>query len=78
MTKEKLMSVRVDDPLSSTAGVATKFSFSRDNWNAATETKTDLSCDAENFYLVATVRATEGETVFFEREFNYTIKRDHI
>ena len=78
VTKEKLMSVKFDDPLSATAGIHTRFSFSRDKWNGATETKTRLTCDSENFYLTGWIQATEHDQVFFEREFTYTIKRDLV
>jgi len=78
LSKEKVMSIQIDDPLSNTAGINTRLSYSRGPWQVSTESATRMTCDADNFYLEANIRAMDQDEVFFEREYSYIIKRDGI
>ncbi|WP_440995175.1 CocE/NonD family hydrolase [Arhodomonas sp. SL1] len=55
--------------------VVTVRSLARGDWQVRTETRTLLSCDAENFYVHATLDAWEGRRRVFNRIWNETIPR---
>ena len=51
----------------------------RGDWSIRTESESEMRCDAENFYIKATVRAYEGEEMINERNWEeIAIPRDHI
>ncbi|MGR3493766.1 CocE/NonD family hydrolase [Citreimonas sp.] len=56
----------------------TERGFSRGDWSAHATTHTVLTCDAENFYVHATLDAYEGARRIFSRNWDETIPRDML
>jgi len=53
--------------------------MSRGDWSIRTEAESEMRCDADNFYIKATVRAYEGEELVNERNWDeIAIPRDNI
>jgi putative CocE/NonD family hydrolase len=51
----------------------------RGDWSIRTESESEFRCDAENFYIKATIRAYEGEELIHQRDWDeVSIPRDHI
>ena len=51
----------------------------RGDWSVRTESESEMRCDADNFYIKATVRAYEGEELINQRDWDeIVIPRDHI
>ncbi len=51
----------------------------RGDWSIRTEAESEFRCDAENFYIKASVRAYEGDELVHQRDWDETaIPRDHI
>ena len=51
----------------------------RGEWSIRTDTDSALRCDADYFYIGASVRAFEGEELVFERSWDeMAIPRDHL
>ena len=69
-------SIQMDDPLSCRASSRYISWMRRADWSVRTESESSLSCDAENFYLEATVTAYESDTQINRRYWKKTIKRD--
>jgi len=71
--------IAADDPLSYRALSRYICWMSRANWSIRTEAESEMRCDADNFYIKATVRAYEGEELVNERVWDeMTIPRDNI
>ncbi|NNE63077.1 MAG: CocE/NonD family hydrolase, partial [Gammaproteobacteria bacterium] len=69
-------SIKSNDPLSCRATSRYNSWMRRNNWSIRTESKSSLSCDAENFYIEATVTAYEADLQVNQRHWKKTIKRD--
>lgn len=54
----------------------TERGFARGDWSARATTRTVLTCDAENFYVHASLDAFEGSKRIFSRNWDETIPRD--
>lgn len=52
--------------------------FRRGDWEVMTETHAELQCDADWFYLEATLKAYEGADCLVERHWKKRISRDHV
>lgn len=51
----------------------------RGDWSVRTESESEMRCDADHFYIKATVRAYEGEELINQRDWDeIAIPRDHI
>ena len=51
----------------------------RGEWSIRTESESEMRCDADNFYVKATVRAYQDEELINEREWDeIAIPRDHM
>jgi hypothetical protein len=48
----------------------------RGDWSIRTESDSSIHCDAENFYIKATITAFESEQQVNQRSWGKTIKRD--
>ena len=71
--------IAADDPLSHRSLSRYICWMSRGDWSVRTECESEMRCDAENFYIKATVRAYEGDELINERDWEETsIPRDHI
>ena len=71
--------IAADDPLSHRSLSRYICWMSRGDWSVRTECESEMRCDAENFYIKATVRAYEGDELINERDGEETSSpRDHI
>jgi hypothetical protein len=77
-SKVEEQSISRDDLDSVTTTVAWHFHYRRGTWDARTETVTTMTSDRTHFHLSATVKAFDRGKLFAEREFNESIKRDHM
>ncbi len=69
-------SIKTDNPLSCQASSQYVSWMRRGDWSIKTESKSSLSCDAENYYIEATVTAYESDAQVNQRHWNKTIMRD--
>ena len=71
--------IAADDPLSYIAQSRYISRMSRGDWAIRTEAESEMRCDAENFYIKATLRAYEGDELLHERHWDeIAIPRDHM
>ena len=73
---QECWSITADDPLSYRASSEYTSWMRRDDWSIRTESRSSIRCDAENFYISATVIAFEADRQVNERSWEKTIKRD--
>lgn len=66
------------DPSSARGETHWTQTLSRSDWSVRTETFSEMTCDAQNFYLKAKIQAFESDELAFERAFEEKIRRDHI
>jgi putative CocE/NonD family hydrolase len=70
--------IGADDPLSCRALSRYICWMHRGDWSIRTEAESEFRCDAENYYIKATVRAYEGEELINQRDWDeIPIPRDH-
>jgi putative CocE/NonD family hydrolase len=77
-THEDCWSIAPDDPVTSSADSIYTCYMSRGEWNIRIVAESSLNCDAENFYLKASVTAWEGDQVFNRRHWEKVIERDFM
>ena len=77
-THQECWSISTDDPLSYRATSLYICWMRRGDWSIRTESESSFSCDAENFYIKASVTAYESEQQINQRMWEKTIKRDFI
>ncbi len=77
-TMERRFSIGESDPLSARAEVRQRMSLRRGEWQVRIAVRTELSADAEAFTLRAELRAHEGETEIFARDWDERIPRDGL
>jgi hypothetical protein len=71
--------IAADDPLSHRSLSRYICWMHRGDWSIRTESESEMRCDAENFYIKATVRAYEGDELINERNWDeIAIPRDHM
>ena len=71
--------IAADDPLSHRSSSQYICWMHRGDWSIRTEAESELRCDADNFYIKATVRAYEGDELVNQRDWDeIAIPRDHI
>ena len=71
--------IAADDPLSYIAQSRYTCQMSRGDWSVRTVAESEFRCDAENFYIKATVKAYEGEELVHQRDWDeIAVPRDHI
>jgi hypothetical protein len=68
--------IHPNDPLSAEGRTHWTEERNRGNWRTRTETFATMHSDADNFYILAKLKAYANETLFFEKEFSETISRD--
>ncbi len=69
-------SIETDNPLSCRASSQYISWMRRGDWSIRTESESSFNCDAENFYIEATVTAYESDMQVNQRQWKKTIKRD--
>jgi uncharacterized protein len=65
-----------DDPTSASGEVETVRRFGRGDWQVRTETKTVLTCTADEFVIRADLDAYEGDTRVYSETWDRTVARD--
>ena len=72
-------SIAADDPLSYIAQSRYTCRMRRGDWSVRTVSESEFRCDAENFYIKATVKAYEGDELLHQRDWDeIAVPRDHI
>ena len=71
-------SIDPDDPTSACFESTWHFTFERDDWQVAIETKCSMSCDEDSFYFWRQLTATEGadEAVVLTKTWEETVPRN--
>ena len=75
-TKEKILSIKRDDPLSAAMEFNCTAHYRRDDWDARVETTTHMTCDKTHFYFSGSMKAFSKGELFASRKFNQEIERD--
>ena len=75
---QECWSINIDDPLSYRANSRYICWMRRGDWSIRTECDSSFRCDAENFYINATVTAFESDQQVNQRSWEKTIKRDFM
>ena len=70
--------IKSDDPTSYCSTSVYTCWMNRADWSIKTVSESELRCDAENFYISASVTAYQAEEEVNRREWNKTIKRNFI
>ena len=73
----ELWTIHPDDPLSARGQTHWTEMMERDGIVLRTETFTEMSSDANNFYLAGRIEAYEGEELFYSKDVSETVPRDH-
>jgi putative CocE/NonD family hydrolase len=73
----ELWTIHPDDPLSARGQTHWTEMMERDGIVLRTETFTEMSSDADNFYLAGRIEAYEGEELFYSKDVSETVPRDH-
>jgi len=76
--RDETWKIQTDDPLSATAQGKHTWISRRDNWNIKIECDSAMHCDAEYFYIKASVTTWLNNEHFHKKTWNETIKRDFI
>ena len=70
------LTIKDDDPLSARARFIQTYDMGRDGWRTRSETVTEMTCDAEHFFLTGELRVFENGTEVTARHWRETIPRD--
>jgi len=76
-THDECWTISPSDPLTSSAKSTYICYMSRGEWSIKTVSQSSFHCDPVNYYIKASVRAYDGETLLNERHWKKTIARDH-
>lgn len=77
-TIREVWSLNPDDPLSARMEAGWSYEVGRGDWHTRTETSTVMTCDADNFYIRASLEAFEGGKRVFDKNWDITIPRDGV
>ncbi len=75
---ELRFAIQAHDPLSASQTIDLTCELGRANWQIRTEVTTRLTADADQFRIVARLRAWEGDKAVFERDWDLQLPRDHL
>lgn len=77
--RDERWTIAADNPLSYRALSRHIFWMHRGDWSIRTESESEFRCDADNFYIKATVRAYEGDELVHQRDWEEeAIPRDFM
>lgn len=72
-------SIKTDDPLSAKAEYEWEWEYSRGGaWRVRTLTRTTMTCDEDDFFVVAESVAWESDAEVFRKSWNKSYPRDHF
>lgn len=66
------------DPCSARIKTHWTQTLERGDWRVRTETFSEMTCDKKNFHLSARLEAYEGDSVFFEKSWQHTVRRKFV
>jgi uncharacterized protein len=72
----RALTIKDDDPLSARYLLTQSFELGREGWRSRIETRAEMSCDRENFFLKGDLSAYLNGELVAERHWNETFKRD--
>jgi hypothetical protein len=75
---EETFSIREGDPASARTDMVRIVRAEREGWKIRTETRLTFSCDADNFFIKASLDAFENDAPVANRRWDKTIPRDHL
>jgi uncharacterized protein len=75
---EETFTIREGDPASARTDMLRVVRAERDDWKIRTETRLTFSCDAESFFIKASLDAFENDEPVANRRWNEIIPRDHL
>ena len=75
-TVEQVFTIHPDDPLSARAEARWCFTIARGPWRTRIESENAMTADRETFHLTRNVKAYEGETLVFDRDWRESVPRD--
>lgn len=76
--RDECWSIDDENPLSMKATGTHTWTSERDGWHTKIECKTDMTCDAEKFYLTARVTAWLDGQAFHEKVWERSVRRDFM
>ena len=76
--RDECWTIDADDPLSMKATGIHTWTSEREGWHTRVECKTDMTCDADNFYLTACVTAWLDGQEFHEKVWKRRVGRDFM
>ena len=74
---QETFTIREGDPASARTDTVRIATAERGDWKVRTETRITFSCDAENFFIKASLDAFENDEPVVNRRWDETIPRDH-
>lgn len=74
---EEVFTIREGDPTSARTDMLRVVTAERGDWKVTTETRIAFTCDAENFFIQASLDAFENDEPVANRRWDETIPRDH-
>lgn len=75
---DRRFSIGESDPLRAKAEITERLMMRRDEWRIHIDAHTQVTADADYFYVYARLDAQEGEDQVFTREWNEKIKRELV
>jgi len=72
---EESLSQTGDDPLSATTVMSRKYYIGRGDWQTRLETRTEVTCSAEAFFVKASIQAYEDDALVYQNTWNEIIER---
>ncbi len=70
--------IRDDDPASARVEIEQRYVNASAEWQSAVETSSTIACSADSFIVTATLRALDGDTEVFARNWSETVPRDLV
>ncbi|WP_209427085.1 CocE/NonD family hydrolase [Pararhodobacter sp. SW119] len=70
--------IHPDDPLSARNTAHWSFHLGRGDWRIRTETRHEMTCDADSFHIRARLEAYAGEALVCRRDWDLSIPRDGV
>ena len=55
-----------------------EYELERGDWQVRVATRSQMTCDAENFYVSNTIETFEGGEPFYQRQTTHTFPRDLV
>lgn len=70
------LTINDSDPLSARNKVTQRYRMGRPGWMTTVDVTTEMTCDRDTFYLTAELKAYEDDTLFFQKTWSDSVRRD--